>query len=175
MSSISVRRLQKELREINKDCPQGIKLVKADDFETWYLTLEVLGESLYKGETFMLKFRFDAQYPISSPSVTFVADDKYQPPLHTHVYSNGHICANILGDGWSPVLSVSAVCISLQSMLASSRKKERPEGNDRYVQYAPDDPKKSRFVYEGMHLILDFQELYFADLVPYNVHFLDDR
>lgn len=29
------------------------------------------------------------------------------------------ICANILGDGWSPVLSVTAVCITLQSMLAS--------------------------------------------------------
>ena len=29
------------------------------------------------------------------------------------------ICANILGDGWSPVLSVASICISLQSMLAS--------------------------------------------------------
>jgi hypothetical protein len=28
-------------------CP-GITLVKADDFETWYFTIEVMGESLYK-------------------------------------------------------------------------------------------------------------------------------
>ncbi|KAI5120212.1 hypothetical protein M0805_000027 [Coniferiporia weirii] len=166
MGSISTRRLQKELKEINNDCPQGIKLVKADDFETWFLSLQVLGESLYVGETFLLKFRFDSQYPISSPSVTFVADTNYQAPLHPHVYSNGHICANILGDGWSPVLSVTAVCISLQSMLASCRRQSspleltadrgerpspRPEGNDRYVMFAPEDPKKSRFMYDGAY------------------------
>lgn len=148
MASISSRRLQRELNEILKECPQGITLVKADDFMTWFLGLEVLGNSLYAGEKFLLKFRFDNQYPISSPSVTFVADKDHQAPIHPHVYSNGHICANILGDGWSPVLSVTAVCITLQSMLASCTQKERPEGNDRYVRFAPDDPKKSRFVYE---------------------------
>lgn len=26
----------------------GINLVKADDFETWWFTIEVMGESLYK-------------------------------------------------------------------------------------------------------------------------------
>jgi hypothetical protein len=33
--------------------------------------------------------------------VTFVADAQYQPPLHPHVYSNGHICASILGTSLS--------------------------------------------------------------------------
>lgn len=32
-----------------------------------------------------------------------------------------HICASILGNEWSPVLSVVAVCVTLQSMLASSK------------------------------------------------------
>lgn len=122
--------------------------MKADDFQNWFLTIEVLGTSLYAGEKFMLEFRFDSRYPIAAPAVTFVANEEYQAPLHPHVYSNGHICADILGDSWSPVLSVSAVCVSLQSMLASCRKKERPEGNDRYVRSAPSDPRKSRFVYE---------------------------
>jgi ubiquitin-conjugating enzyme E2 W len=56
-----------------------------------------------------------------------------------HVYSNGHvsvslpppvvlltsvaqICASILGrEGWSPVLTVIAICITIQSMLASCK------------------------------------------------------
>jgi len=149
MSSISARRLQKELKELHTtESPVGVTLLKADDFETWFMGLEVLGESLYQGEKFALKFTFDSQYPISSPAVQFVVNSEYQAPLHPHVYSNGHICASILGDGWSPVLSVSAVCVTLQSMLASCKKKERPSGNDRYVMFAPDNPKKSKFNYD---------------------------
>ncbi|KAL4254495.1 Ubiquitin-conjugating enzyme/RWD-like protein [Abortiporus biennis] len=148
MAAVSTRRLQKELADIkNHGTPTGITLLKADDFETWYLTLEVLGESLYKGEVFALKFRFEPGYPISSPAVQFVVDDKFRAPLHPHVYSNGHICASILGTEWSPVLSVISVCITLQSMLASCKDKKRPPDNDRYVAHAPENPKKTQFVY----------------------------
>ena len=30
----------------------GIQLLKADDFETWFLSIQVLGESLYKVPVF---------------------------------------------------------------------------------------------------------------------------
>ncbi|KAH0590195.1 hypothetical protein H2248_000368 [Termitomyces sp. 'cryptogamus'] len=126
MASISARRLGKELTEIrNEGCPVGITLVKADDFETWWFTIEVMGESLYKDEKYTLQFRFDSSYPISSPAVQFVVVDGHTSPIHPHVYSNGHICASILGNEWSPVLSVVAVCVTIQSMLASCKKKER--------------------------------------------------
>ena len=143
MSSISTKRLAKELKEIDKDgCPVGIELFKADDFATWWFTIEVMGESQYKDEKYTLQFRFDSQYPISSPAVQFVVTDGREAPIHPHVYSNGHICASILGNEWSPVLSVVAVCVTIQSMLASCKKKERPTDNDRYVRNAPDNPKK---------------------------------
>ncbi|GLB36583.1 putative ubiquitin-conjugating enzyme family protein [Lyophyllum shimeji] len=149
MASISARRLSKELTEIkNEGCPVGINLVKADDFSTWLFTIEVMGESLYQGEKYTLQFRFDSSYPISSPAVQFVVGDGHTSPVHPHVYSNGHICASILGNEWSPVLSVVAVCVTLQSMLASCKKKERPPDNDRYVRNAPDNPKKTRFHYD---------------------------
>ncbi|KAG6837218.1 hypothetical protein H0H93_013086 [Arthromyces matolae] len=126
MASISARRLAKELNEIRSEgCPVGIALVKADDFETWWFSIEVMGESLYKDEKHMLQFRFDSSYPISSPAVQFVTIEGHTAPIHPHVYSNGHICASILGNEWSPVLSVVAVCVTLQSMLASCKKKER--------------------------------------------------
>jgi ubiquitin-conjugating enzyme E2 W len=66
MASVSSRRLRKELSEIHAEgCPcgnssclslahlftpqrAGIKLLSADDFETWHFSIEVLGESIYQ-------------------------------------------------------------------------------------------------------------------------------
>ncbi|KAH8834892.1 ubiquitin-conjugating enzyme/RWD-like protein [Flagelloscypha sp. PMI_526] len=148
MTTISARRLGRELKEIQAEgLPVGINLVSADDFEEWFFTVEVMGESMYPGEVFTLKFTFDSQYPISSPAVQFDVSGGKESPMHGHVYSNGHICASILGTEWSPVLSVVAVCVTIQSMLASSKKRERPPDNDRYVRSAPKNPKKTQFVY----------------------------
>jgi len=148
MAAIAPKRLAKELKELQTEgCPAGITMLACDNFEMWTLSIEVLGESVYKGEVFALRFRFEPQYPIASPEVTFIVDNKFTSPVHPHVYSNGHICASILGQEWSPVLSVASVCLTLQSMLASCKTKERPPDNDRYIRTAPASPKKSRFHY----------------------------
>ncbi|KAF9478705.1 ubiquitin conjugating enzyme [Pholiota conissans] len=162
MASISSRRLAKELREIQSEgCPVGISLLEANDFAKWLFTIEVMGDSVYQGEVYTLQFRFDSHYPISSPAVQFVVTDGKEAPIHPHVYSNGHICASILGNEWSPVLSVIAVCVTLQSMLASCKKKERPTDNDRYVRNAPENPKKTLFHYDGEHY--NFKSTYLQD------------
>lgn len=80
---------------------------------------------------------------MDSPEVVFLAP----APVHSHIYSNGHICLNILGEDWSPALTVKSVCLSILSMLSSATEKVRPQDNDRYVSYARNNPKESRFVY----------------------------
>ncbi|KAI9637325.1 ubiquitin-conjugating enzyme/RWD-like protein [Dioszegia hungarica] len=149
-TGLATKRLMKELAEIKtKGTPPGIVLLNAVALDQWVFLISVLGdETIYAGETFALRLKFPNRYPIDSPEVTFLADAEYIPPLHPHVYSNGHICASILGAEWSPVLNAVAVCITMQSMLASNKKKERPEGNDRYVRSAPSNPKLTRWQYD---------------------------
>lgn len=128
--------------------PEGFELLKADDFQEWQFSIQVLGNSLYKEQKYGLRFRFTDSYPMESPEVVFMVTDGFKAPIHPHVYSNGHICASILGNEWSPVLNVASVLLTLQSMLASCKKLELPPDNDRYVKRAPLSPKDSRFVYD---------------------------
>lgn len=48
MASISAKRLAKELTGLQEGCPAGITLLSADDLKTWILSIELLGESVYK-------------------------------------------------------------------------------------------------------------------------------
>ncbi|GAA5859550.1 hypothetical protein JCM1840_004664 [Sporobolomyces johnsonii] len=160
MSRIATKRLTKELTELQTaGCPTGCRILQADNLEEWVIALRVLGdETVYAGEEFALRFRFTSGYPIDSPEVTFVVSPEWKPPVHPHVYSNGHICASVLGSGWSPVLNVQSLLLTMQSMLASCQKKELPPDNDRYVRWlgflairnAPKSPKDTRWYILGI-------------------------
>ncbi|MBW0563434.1 hypothetical protein O181_103149 [Austropuccinia psidii MF-1] len=162
MSRISTKRLSKELLDLQSgECPVGCSLVQADDLAEWKIKLTGPPDTLYSEESFLLRFRFSPQYPIEAPEVVFVVGSSNTPssskdkqpdggqnwaaPQHPHIYSNGHICASILSTGWSPVLNCFAICLTIQSMLASCKKKEWPADNDRYVRTAPISPKNTRW------------------------------
>ncbi|CAO1613521.1 unnamed protein product [Sympodiomycopsis kandeliae] len=145
---IASKRLGKELTDLRVNgTPPGIEILQADDLKEWIFSVEVLGSSVFAGEKFALRFRFTDNYPLESPEVVFVVDQRYKAPECGHIYSNGHVCLSILDSEWSPVLNASSVLISIQSMLASCKKKERPPDNDRYIKHAPLSPKDTRFVY----------------------------
>ena len=98
----------------------------------WQLTLQ--GTDLYAGETFRLSVTFSGAYPMQSPEFVFLPP----APVHPHIYTNGHICLDILYDSgphaaWSPALTIASVCRSLHSMLANAPERALPPGNDAYV------------------------------------------
>ncbi|PLW05649.1 hypothetical protein PCANC_13861 [Puccinia coronata f. sp. avenae] len=163
MARISTKRLTKELLDLQDGgCPVGCTLIQADDLVEWKIQITGPPETLYSNEKFILRFRFSPQYPIEAPEVVFLVsppsatekseqqpeEEKWAAPEHPHVYSNGHICASILSTGWSPVLNCAAICLTIQSMLASCKKKERPIDNDRYVRNAPISPKNTRWHFD---------------------------
>lgn len=42
--------------------------------------MTVLGESVYEGETFALRFRFNDNYPLEAPEVIFLTSPPYKAP-----------------------------------------------------------------------------------------------
>ncbi|AEO70301.1 fd44733f-0fde-407a-80b1-e6286473cb8a [Thermothielavioides terrestris] len=145
----AAKRLSKELSKIRSSLPPGIELVSADNFEEWLLDIRVLDNNpLYQNETYRLKFRFASSYPIEPPEVVFVKLPDRPIPIHPHIYSNGIICLDLLGQqGWSPVQNVESVCMSLQSMLTGNSKNERPPGDEEFVRGNRLRPKDIEFYY----------------------------
>ncbi|KAL1931716.1 hypothetical protein VTP01DRAFT_9859 [Rhizomucor pusillus] len=135
------KRLTKELRELNTNPPEGVTIEEANDFKRWFLRIKGAPGTLYEGEEFKLEFRFTPTYPLESPEVMFESK-----PVSS-IYSNGHICLNILYKDWSPVQTVAQVCLSIQSMLSSCTKKELPSDNDLYVKSAHTSPKKTAWAF----------------------------
>lgn len=144
MTSIHTKRLTKELRDLNKNPPEGVVVEEADNLKKWKVRLTGAPGTIYEGEEFKLEFRFTPQYPLEAPDVVFI---KPYVPVHPHIYSNGHICLNILYKDWSPVQTVAHVCLSIISMISSCTKKELPPDNDLYIKSASLSPKKTSWAF----------------------------
>jgi ubiquitin-conjugating enzyme E2 W len=87
-------------------------------------------------------------HTFQAPEVVFVRDESHPIPMHPHIYSNGIICLDLLDkQGWSPVHNVESVCVSLQSMLTSNTKKERPPGDEAFVRTNRSRPRDINFVF----------------------------
>eukprot|EP00271_Cylindrocystis_brebissonii_P001495 TRINITY_DN11762_c0_g1_i1.p1 TRINITY_DN11762_c0_g1~~TRINITY_DN11762_c0_g1_i1.p1 ORF type:complete len:162 (-),score=20.46 TRINITY_DN11762_c0_g1_i1:148-633(-) len=143
LSRIASNRLQKELNEWHHNPPAGFRRQPSDNLQSWAIELQGAPGTLYTGERFILQVDFPEHYPMEAPQVIFVPPT----PLHPHIYSNGHICLDILYDSWSPAMTVSSVCMSILSMLSSSTERARPADNDRYVRNCKNgrSPKETRW------------------------------
>ena len=128
MPSLAVRqanRISRELEEFMENPPDGCRVKVGKNLNVWVVTLTGAADTVFEGEKYKLRVAFPADYPTSPPSVYFLDP----APRHPHVYTNGDICLNLLGNGWRPTLTIAQLSLSILSMLSSAKQKGIPQDN----------------------------------------------
>ena len=114
---MALRRLQRELTEIQNDppanCPAGP--TSEADFFTWEAMIFGPSDSPFSGGVFKLSIRFPTDYPFTPPIITFRTKI-----YHPNINAAGGICLDILKGQWSPALSISKVLLSILSLLTDA-------------------------------------------------------
>lgn len=110
------RRIQRELREIEKDPGSGVTVVvMGDNLQKLRGCVPGPKDTPYEGGLFDVDIQLDNQYPFVPPKMRFITK-----VWHPNVSSqNGAICLDILKDQWSPALTIKTALLSLQALLSS--------------------------------------------------------
>ncbi|KRH92330.1 ubiquitin-protein ligase [Pseudoloma neurophilia] len=69
---------------------------------------------LYKNSYYLIKIKFNNEYPFKPPKVTFK-----NKVYHPNVYSNGDICLSLFNSDWKASLNISDILNGLQQLLAT--------------------------------------------------------
>ncbi|KAJ8905082.1 hypothetical protein NDN08_001593 [Rhodosorus marinus] len=113
MSTPARRRLIRDFKVLKEDPPAGISGAPCENnIMKWNAVIFGPDDTAWEGGTFKLVLVFSEDYPNQAPLVKFVSK-----LFHPNVYADGGICLDILQNNWSPILDISAILTSIQSLL----------------------------------------------------------
>jgi len=127
MSTQATARLQKELKDLNKNPVEGFKVQLADEnslFE-WHVWIAGPPGTPYEKGIFKALIQFPEDYPNSPPKMKFLSEF-----WHPNIYNDGGVCISILHtpdpmnpeekteETWRPILTVESILVSVCSMFS---------------------------------------------------------
>lgn len=117
MASNRLRRIAKELVDIQEDTDSNIHAQAADGTDYTHLQASFLGppDTPYEGGTYIVDIKIPNEYPFRPPEIKFKTKI-WHPNISSQT---GVICLDTLGSAWSPVLTIKSALLSLQSLLTT--------------------------------------------------------
>ncbi|KAJ6546530.1 ubiquitin-conjugating enzyme/RWD-like protein [Mycena vulgaris] len=110
MTSTALRRIQKELTDINKNPLEGITVdTKEENLFEWKCSIKAASDSPYKHGTFHFTLTLPQNFPFKAPTVTFTTKI-----YHPGINDEGSICVPVLRDEWKPSVTLSSVLAIIQ-------------------------------------------------------------
>ena len=112
---MSLKRIQKELREINYTLIEVISARPVIESDLYHWEAYIMGpdDSPYKGGIFEVSIYFPKEYPFKPPIVTFNTRI-----YHPNIKSTGGVSINLLEkDEWSPANTISNILLWIKLIL----------------------------------------------------------
>ena len=108
------RRIARETKDLATNPPDGVSARPKPD-NARYFDAYMLGPegTPYQDGVFHLELFLPDGYPVQPPKARFLTK-----VYHPNIDKIGRICVSILKDGWSPVLTLNKVLLSVQSLLS---------------------------------------------------------
>eukprot|EP00397_Hematodinium_sp_SG-2012_P061685 GEMP01082117.1.p1 GENE.GEMP01082117.1~~GEMP01082117.1.p1 ORF type:complete len:163 (+),score=31.30 GEMP01082117.1:73-561(+) len=123
-TSLAAKRIMWDFRKMQKDPNEGFSATPVDnDLFRWKAVIFGPENTPWEGGIFSLDVEFPQQYPEHPPKIRFRTR-----LFHPNVFDNGQICLDILRNSWRPSYDLSAVLISIQSLIADPDLHSTPEG-----------------------------------------------
>jgi len=142
MTSGSLRRITKELTELEQNAPTGIIAGPASDSDIykWSVTLTAPKGSLYYGGVYHLTLQLPPEYPFKPPTLSFNTKI-YHPNVSND--DKGLMCLGILkAENWKPSCKILAVLETVKGLLLE------PNVDDPVEQSIADQYKNDRAAFE---------------------------
>jgi ubiquitin-conjugating enzyme E2 S len=110
----TVSRLLGEIRQLNRNPPEGVKYLENDENSVSEIHALINGPegTPFVGGSFRLKLVVSSDYPNSPPKGFFLTKI-----FHPNVANNGDICVNTLKKDWTPDVTISHVFQVIRCLL----------------------------------------------------------
>ena len=139
----SIKRIEKDIKDIIINPPCGI-FALPDDENMRLMNVLITGpkDTPYHGGMFSFRIGFTDDYPIKPPKVKCLTTGGNTVRFNPNIYSCGKVCLSILGTfsgpGWSPVMNLTSVVVSIQSLLNEEPYRNEPGYEDGEVENVKD-------------------------------------